>query len=46
MKLQERSDIVDYHHKTIVLKEKYNTLDAVIISAGTMETGDKARVAV
>jgi hypothetical protein len=39
-------DIVDYQYKTIVLKESNNTLDAVIISAGTMETGDKARVAV
>jgi hypothetical protein len=32
--------------KTIVLLESSNTLDAVVISAGTMETGDKARVAV
>ncbi|MBC7641674.1 MAG: TonB-dependent receptor [Flavobacterium sp.] len=31
---------------TIVLRESVNSLDAVIISAGTLESGDKARVSV
>ena len=39
-------NVADFQNKTIVLQESSNTLDAVIISAGTMETGDKARVAV
>ena len=39
-------DVADYKNQTIVLRESSNTLDAVVISAGTMETGDKARVAV
>ncbi|MBX9887217.1 MAG: TonB-dependent receptor [Flavobacteriaceae bacterium] len=39
-------NVADFQNKTIVLQETSNTLDAVVISAGTMETGDKARVAV
>jgi hypothetical protein len=39
-------DVANFQDKTIVLKESSNTLDAVVISAGTMETGDKARVSV
>ena len=39
-------NVADFQNKIIVLQESSNTLDAVIISAGTMETGDKARVAV
>ena len=39
-------NVADYKNQTIVLRESSNTLDAVVISAGTMETGDKARVAV
>lgn len=39
-------NVADFQNKTIVLLESSNTLDAVVISAGTMETGDKARVAV
>ena len=39
-------DISDFQNKTIVLKESSTTLDAVVIAVGTMETGDKARVAV
>ncbi|MBC5842267.1 TonB-dependent receptor [Flavobacterium sp. F-380] len=39
-------NITDFQNKIIVLQETSNTLDAVVISAGTMETGDKARVAV
>jgi len=36
----------DFKGKTIKLKESVNTLDAVIITAGMMESGDKARVSV
>lgn len=39
-------DVANFQDKTIVLKESSNTLDAVVISAGTMESGDKARVSV
>lgn len=39
-------DISDFQYKTIILKESINTLDAVVISAGNMESGDKARVSV
>jgi hypothetical protein len=39
-------DVANFQDKTIVLKESSNTLDAVVISAGTMEAGDKARVSV
>jgi hypothetical protein len=38
-------NVADFQNKTVLL-ESSNTLDAVVISAGTMETGDKARVAV
>jgi hypothetical protein len=38
-------NVTDFKNQTIVLRESSNTLDAVVISAGTMETGDKARVA-
>jgi len=36
----------DFKEKTLKLKESVNTLDAVIITAGMMESGDKARVSV
>lgn len=36
----------DFKNKILRLKESVNTLDAVVISAGMMESGDKARVAV
>jgi len=39
-------DAAIFQNKTIILKEKSNTLDAVVISAGMMESGDKARVSV
>jgi len=38
--------VADFEAKIIILKENINTLDAVVISAGTMESGDKARVSV
>lgn len=38
--------VEDFKNKTIKLKESVNTLDAVTITAGMMESGDKARVSV
>ncbi|HEY0092043.1 MAG TPA: TonB-dependent receptor, partial [Flavobacterium sp.] len=39
-------DPADFKNKSIKLKESVNTIDAVIINAGTFEAGDKARVSV
>lgn len=39
-------DPANFKNQTIKLKESVNSLDAVIITAGTMESGDKARVSV
>lgn len=39
-------DVSNYKNQTITLKENINTLDAVVITAGTLESGDKARVSV
>lgn len=39
-------DVANYKNQTIKLKESVNSLDAVVITAGTMESGDKARVSV
>ncbi len=36
----------EFHDKTIKMRESVNTLDAVVITAGTFEAGDKARVSV
>jgi CarboxypepD_reg-like domain/TonB-dependent Receptor Plug Domain len=36
----------DFKEKTIKLRESVNSLDAVIITAGTFDAGDKARVSV
>jgi outer membrane cobalamin receptor len=36
----------DFQNQTIVLKESVNTLDAVSITAGNFESGEKARVSV
>jgi outer membrane cobalamin receptor len=39
-------DVTHYQNQTIVLKTSVNALDAVVITAGTFEAGDKARVSV
>jgi outer membrane cobalamin receptor len=39
-------DVADFKDKIIKLKYNSNTLDAVVITAGTMQSGDKARVSV
>ena len=39
-------DVTNYQNQMIKLRESVNALDAVIVTAGTMESGDKARVSV
>ncbi|WP_396184181.1 TonB-dependent receptor, partial [Flavobacterium sp.] len=39
-------DVSQFQNQTIKLKESVNVLDAVILTAGTFEAGDKARVSV
>lgn len=39
-------DVTNFKDKTIKLRESVNSLDAVNVSAGAMESGDKARVSV
>lgn len=39
-------DVANFQGKSITLIESFNELDAVVIAAGTMESGDKARVSV
>ena len=39
-------DVANYKGNTIKLRESVNSLDAVIVTAGTFESGDKARVSV
>ena len=37
-------DVTNCKDKTYILQESVNTLDAVVISAGTMNTGEKSRI--
>lgn len=39
-------DVANFHGKTVKLRDNINTLDAVVITAGNLEAGDKARVSV
>ena len=39
-------DVSNFQNKTIKLRESINTLDAVVITAGNLEAGDKSRVSV
>lgn len=39
-------EIETYQPKTIKLRESVNVLDAVVVNAGTLEAGDRARVSV
>ncbi|MFE3870346.1 TonB-dependent receptor domain-containing protein [Flavobacterium sp. ZS1P70] len=39
-------DVSNFKNKTIKLRDNINALDAVIITAGNLEAGDKARVSV
>ncbi|MFY0483350.1 TonB-dependent receptor [Flavobacterium sp. PLA-1-15] len=38
--------VENFKNRTIKMKESMNSLDAVVINAGTLEAGDKARVSV
>lgn len=42
----EAIDVITFVSKTIKLRESINSLDTVVINAGTFEAGDKARVSV
>ncbi|MEZ0005120.1 hypothetical protein ABH942_000463 [Flavobacterium sp. 28YEA47A] len=44
--LNQEITVEDFKNKTVKMKESVNTLDAVVITAGTFESGDKARVSV
>ena len=44
--LTQSITIEEYQSQTFVLQENINSLDAVIINAGMLEAGDKARVSV
>ncbi len=44
--LKKEINVSDFKNQTLKLKESVNTLDAVILTAGTFEAGDKARVSV
>ena len=37
-------DVATFQNRTIKLRESVNALDAVVITAGTLEAGDKSRV--
>jgi outer membrane cobalamin receptor len=39
-------DVTDFQNRTVKLKDNINSLDAVVITAGTMQSGDKSRVSV
>lgn len=39
-------DVSDFKNKTVKLRESVTSLDTVVITAGTLEAGDKARVSV
>lgn len=42
----EAIEVGSFKNRTIKMKESMNSLDAVVINAGTLEAGDKARVSV
>jgi len=42
----ETIEVSNFKNRTIRMKESMNSLDAVVINAGTLEAGDKARVSV
>jgi CarboxypepD_reg-like domain/TonB-dependent Receptor Plug Domain len=44
--IKKQINVDDFKNKTIKLRESVNSLDAVVITAGTFEAGEKARVTV
>jgi outer membrane cobalamin receptor len=43
---KQEIDVGNYKNQTVKLRENVNALDAVVITAGTLESGEKARVSV
>lgn len=43
---KQEIDVANFKNQTIKLKDNVNALDAVVITAGTLESGNKARVSV
>jgi len=43
---KQEIDVANYKDQTVKLRDNVNALDAVVITAGTLESGDKARVSV
>ncbi|OOG65801.1 TonB-dependent receptor [Flavobacterium sp. A45] len=43
---KQEIDVTNFKDQTIKLRDNVNALDAVVITAGTLESGDKARVSV
>jgi hypothetical protein len=43
---KQEIDVTNFKNQTIKLKDNVNALDAVVITAGTLESGNKARVSV
>jgi len=43
---KQEIDVTNFKNQTIKLRENVNTLDAVVITAGSLESGNKARVSV
>ncbi|WP_291286765.1 TonB-dependent receptor [Flavobacterium sp.] len=43
---KQEIDVANYKDQIVKLRENVNALDAVVITAGTLESGDKARVSV
>jgi hypothetical protein len=44
--MKKEIDVAHFKDQVVKLRENVNTLDAVVITAGTLESGDKARVSV
>lgn len=44
--LKIQIDVANYKGQTVKMRESVNSLDAVVVTAGTFEAGDKARVSV
>ncbi|PJJ07177.1 outer membrane cobalamin receptor [Flavobacterium sp. 1] len=43
---KQEIDVANFKNQTVKLRENVNALDAVIVTAGTLESGNKARVSV
>lgn len=43
---KQEIDVANFKNQTVKLRENVNALDAVVVTAGTLESGNKARVSV